>query len=295
MEGTSVLDQNKPKAGAPASVLDSKQPAASGEQSVLGGSAEHKPLTFYKKPWFWITIGVVIVGVGALIAFLVINANLTAEAIEKYTKNAVAANEAVSDYDREFRSAYSDAGLGYYSSDNKRFNELHDKCLKEKFEIEHDEYNDAKDLKYYNGEKAAEEIGTGETRKLSDSFAKIADKLDNIDEKIDQCKEILEDTLKNDYKLTIGDFKIEEGRYYSDYELPIKITNKSNYKIKFYVKIKAVSKDGTLLGNDYFYSDLLDPGESDDATLFDYGFSSKLDKMKEAKFEVVEVSERTVE
>lgn len=293
--GESVLDQGKAKAAAPASVLDQpKAASASGEQSVLGGSANHKPLTFYKKAWFWIIIAVVVLGVGGLIAFLVINANITAEAIEKYDKNALAASGAISDFNREYRSAFNDSGLGYYSTNEKRANELRNKCL-DTLGVSVEEFNSASDIKYLSGERAAEELGTGETRKLSETFEKVADKLGKIDDDIDKCEDMLADTLKNDYELKIGDFEIEEKTYYARYKLPITIKNKSDYKIKFYVKIKAVDADGKTLGTDTFYSDQLKPGASDEGEMFDYGYSSSYEKLKDAKFEIVEVSERSVE
>lgn len=292
--GESVLDQGKAKAEAPASVLDNKA-ANTSEQSVLGGSAaNHKPLTFYKKAWFWIIIAVVVLGTGGLIAFLVINANITAEAIEKYSKNALAASEGVTDFNREFRSLYNDSGLGYYSTNEKRSEELRNKCL-EKIDVNIDDYKAASDIKYISGERAAEELGSGETRKLSEAFGRVAEKFKDADEAVKPCKDLLKDTLKGDYELKIGNFEVSESRYYSSYKLNVEIKNKSDYKIRFYVKVKAVDADGKTLGTDYFYSTALKPGESDDDDLFTYGYSSSLDKMKDAKFEVVEVTERSVE
>lgn len=292
--GESVLDQGKAKAAAPASVLDQPKAAkASGEQSVLGGSANHKPLTFYKKAWFWIIVAVVVLGTGGLVAFLVINANITAQAIEDYGKNALAATDAVSDFKREFRSAFNDSGLGYYSSNEKRTEELRDKCL-EKLDIKIDDYKSVEDIKYINGEKAADELGTGETRKLSEGFKRIADGLSNIDDKMDACKDMLKDTLKGDYELKIGDFEVNESSYSVRYKLPVTIKNKSDYTIRFYVKLKAVSKDGKELGKDTFYSTTLKPGESDDDEMFNYGYYSTYETLKDAKFEVVEVTEYSV-
>lgn len=293
--GESVLDQGKAKAAAPASVLDQpKAASASGEQSVLGGSANNKPLTFYKKAWFWIIIAVVVLGTGGLIAFLVINANITAEAIEKYGKNALAASDAVTDFNREYRSAFNDSGLGYYSTNEKRANELRNKCL-DALEVNVEDFEVASDIKYISGERAADELGTGETRKLSEAYERVAKKLENVEDDIKKCEDMLADTLKNDYELKIGDFEIEEKTYYARYKLPITIKNKSDYKIKFYVKIKAIDANGKTLGTDYFYSDQLKPGASDEGEMFDYGYSSSYEKFKDAKFEIVEVSERSVE
>lgn len=292
--GESVLDQGKAKPAA-ASVLDNKSAANAGGQSVLGGgAANHKPLTFYKKAWFWIVIAVVVLGIGGLVTFLVINANLTAEAIEKYGKNALAASDAVSDFNREYRSAFNDSGLGYYSTNEKRAKELRNKCL-DVLEVKVEDFEAASDIKYISGERAADELGTGETRKLSETFERVAKKLENVEDDIKKCEDMLSDTLKNDYELKIGDFEVEEKTYYARYKLPITIKNKSDYKIKFYVKIKAVDADGRTLGTDYFYSDQLKPGASDDGELFDYGYSSTYEKFKDAKFEIVEVSERSVE
>lgn len=288
--GKSVLDQGKEKPAA--SVLDKKASASTGEQSVLGNSVkQHKPLTFYKKAWFWIIIAVVVIGIGALVAFLIINANLTAEAIEKYDKNADAASSAVSRFDSKFYTAYNEAGLGYYSKDNKRSVDLRNKCLEE-LDVDVDSYESAKDIKYYSGEKAAEEIGAGETRKLSESYEKVANNLDDIS----KCKDMLADVLKNDYELTIGEFTVDdEDSWWPDYGVNVKIKNKSDYSIKFYIKLKAVDTDGKTIGTDYLYTDELKPGATDDGDMFDAGFLSSRDRLKTAKFEVVEVSERSAE
>ncbi len=301
MEGTSVLDQNKPKpaAEAPASVLSQPAPKATGgDQSVLGGgaSANHKPITFYKKAWFWIIIAVVVLGIAGLVVFLVIQANLTAEAIEKYTANASAADSASRKFDGKYWTAYSKSGLaGYYDKDNKRSVELRNKCLDE-LGVSSDEYEAARDIKIMNGEKAAEELGTGETRKLSEGYKKVAEALKDPEEAVKKCEDILKSALEGDYELTIGEFTVDDttSKYYVSTSLPIKIKNKSDDKLKFYIKINAVDAKGNIIGYDTLYTDVIASGESYEDEIFDYGYRSKIEEMKAAKFKVVEVSERAV-
>lgn len=300
MAEENIFAQNKKKAP---EAKESK-PAASGEQSVLGGNSKpnpnRKPITFYKKAWFWIIIAVVVLGIAGLIVFLVINSNMTAEAIEKYTENGQAAVSAANKFESSFRTIYSDAGMSYYSSSEKRTNELHDKCLKDTFGIDKDVYESVKNIEYHTGEAAAEALGTGKTRELSDNFKKIADSLENLNDKISGCKEMLNNTVKGEYDVEIGEFEVEESgsRFYTyyNYKLPVKITNKSSeYKIKFAVYFKAVDADGKQIATDYFYSDLLEPGETGEEKVFNSGYTSKLDDLKTAKFEITEVKEVTVE
>ena len=162
MEGTSVLAQNKKKT--PETKTAAK--ASSGEQSVLGAAKkDHKPVTFYKKAWFWIIIAVVVLGIAGLITFLVINANLTAEAIKKFDDNVSAANKAVNSFESSYSDIYSESGLaGYYSKSNDRSISLRNKCL-EKFggnESIINTIDKIDDYRYMTGEEAVDEFGFNE-------------------------------------------------------------------------------------------------------------------------------------
>ena len=77
--------------------------------------------------------------------------------------------------------------------------------------------------------------------------------------------------------------------------LTIRSNKSSEYKIKFAVYFKAVDADGKQIATDYFYSDLLEPGETGEEKVFNSGYTSKLDDLKTAKFEITEVKEVTVE
>ena len=324
MEGTSVLDQNKqPVAAGPAPAGDqpvlgaapaapaAEQPqpvlgaapaapapaAPAGQQSVLDGSVAagpKKPITFYKKAWFWIIIAVVVLGIAGLIVFLIIQSNITAEAIANYDKNANNANSAAYSFDRKFSDIYYESGLGSYSKEDKRSLELRDKCL-ETLGTNREEYQAAKDVTIFYGEKAVESYGTGKTREMSDTYGKVVAALDNIGEKIDKCEDMLKDTLKNDYKITIGKFLVDKSGWYTDYGLKITVKNNSKYSIKFRIEMSATDADGKKISsNDYVYTNLIEPGKAEEYEIFDSGYLSYIDKLQNAKFEIVSVSEREV-
>lgn len=308
MEGTSVLDQNKQPAAAPAQAAPAAQPviggaapapapaAPAGPQSVLGGAAAgpKKPITFYKKAWFWIIIAVFVLGIAGLVVFLVIQSNITAEAIANYDKNASKANTAAYSFDRKFSDIYSDSGLGYYSKEDKRSLEMRDKCL-ETLGTNRADYEAAKDITIFSGERAAESFGTGKTRELSETYAKVVESIDNIAEKIDKCEDMLKDVIKGDYEIKIGKFTVDKSGWYTDYGLKVTIKNKSKYSIKFRVEMQATDADGKKISsNDYFYTSFIEAGKSADYDIFDSGYLSYVDELESAKFEVVSVKETEV-
>lgn len=294
MEGTSVLAQNKKKAPAD----KTKKPAVSSEgQSVLGGSSkEHKPVTFYKKAWFWIIIAVVVLGIAGLIVFLVINANIAAEAIEKFDKNVSSASSAVDEFESSFTSIYSDSGLsGYYSrsSATDRQKELHNKCL-EKYGANDDIIkvaNELDDLRYTTGEEYADEFGAGKTREVSENAEKAAGIYTEAKKNISECESILKEALNSDVEISFGKFTVTEGRWYNDTELKVKIKNKSDTSHKFHFTVEAQDENGDKIDDDYVYTKTLSAGEETEETAFEYVYSKDEEKLKTAKFVVKKLSE----
>lgn len=295
MEGTSVLAQNKkPKAekkAAPAA----KAPKEG--ESVLGGSksADKKPITFYKKAWFWIIIAVVVLGIAGLIVWLVIQSNITAEAIEKYGKNANAASTAVDEYESAYASIYSDSGLaGYYryKNDDTRASKMLTECIKD-YDVDREIFDNINDLTIFDGERAVDEFGSGKTRELSEKFEKAAENLKKAKAEISKCEEKLKQTIEDDYDIEFGKFNIIKGRYWDDSELKVTVKNTSDTSIKFYFKIEAHDADDNLIDSDTFYTKTLDAGASGEYTIFDYVSSSKYEKMsaENVKYVVVKVEE----
>lgn len=292
MEGTSVLAQNKKKTPA-----EKAAKISSGEQSVIGGAKkDRKPVTFYKKAWFWIIIAVVVLGIAGLIVFLVINSNLTAEAIEKFDDNYDAVSDASSDFNSSFSSIYSDSGLaGYYSSYNpsERAKGLRNKCL-EKFGANDSIIKTVDEMDDYvgmTGEMAVDELGSGKVRELSDNFAKAADIYKNAKKNISDCESILEDALNSDVEISFGEFKVTEGRWYNDTELKVKVKNTSDTSYRFSFTVEAQDEDGKKIDDDYVYTKTLSAGEEAEVKAFDYVSSSNEEKLKSAKFVVKKLKE----
>lgn len=292
MEGTSVLAQNKKEAPA-----NKEAKATAGESSVLGGAAkEHKPVTFYKKAWFWLIIAVIVLGVAGLIVFLVINANIAAEAIEKFDKNVSSASSAVDEFESSFSEIYSESGLsGYYtrSSATDRQKELHNKCL-EKFGANDSIINTANeldDIRYMTGESYAEENGASKTREVSENAEKAANIYKDAKSNISQCEDILKDALNADVEISFGEFTITEGRWLNDTELKVKIKNKSDTSHKFHFTVEAQDENGDKIDDDYIYTKTLSAGEETEEKAFEYVYSKDEEKMKTAKFVVKKLSE----
>ena len=294
MEGTSVLAQNKKQTP---EKKEAKSVANSEGQSVLGGAAkEHKPITFYKKAWFWIIIAVVVLGIAGLIVFLVINANITAEAIEKFDKNVSSASSAVDEFESSFSEIYSESGLsGYYtrSSATDRQKELHNKCL-EKFGANDSVINTANeldDIRYMTGESYAEENGASKTREVSENAEKAANIYKDAKSNISQCEDILKDALNADVEISFGEFTVTEGSWFNDTELKVKIKNKSDTSHKFHFTVEAQDENGDKIDDDYIYTKTLSAGEETEEKAFEYVYSKDEEKMKTAKFVVKKLAE----
>lgn len=290
MEGTSVLAQNKKKAPA-----EKTTKASSGEQSVLGGAnKEHKPITFYKKAWFWIIISVVVLGIAALIVLLVINANMTAEAIEKFEANIEDASKASSKFDSAYSDLYSESGLaGYYSQSNDRSISLRNKCL-EKFGGNDSiarSIDEISDYRYLTGEEAVDKYGSGKVREISDNLGKATEVYKNAEKNISDCESILKDALDSDVKITFGEFTVTEGRWSDDTELKVTIKNTGDTSHKFNFYVEAQDENGDKIDDDYIYTKVLSAGEETQEKAFEYVYSKDIEKMKKAKFVVKKLDE----
>jgi hypothetical protein len=283
MSETSVLDQKPKKPAA--------EKSNSGEQSVLGGSS--KPITFYKKPWFWIIIAVVVLGGAGLGIFLGINASLTAEAIEKYTDNAKAADDAAYEFERSFANIYSDSGLsGYYSDSNERSISLRNKCAGE-FGISEDTMKDIDDIdSYADGEEMVEKVGAGKTRELSDKFADATDKLKEAKKNITKCEDMLKKALEDDVEIKLGSFTAKKiSTYRNETGMKVTVKNTGDTSHSYYFKVVAKKSSGTQIDSDSVYTKTLSAGESAEFTVFDYVYSSDIEDMKKAEFSIESLSE----
>ena len=122
---------------------------------------------------------------------------------------------------------------------------------------------------------------------------------DSIDTAVDEFNDSMgtmsgektEEILANDVDVTLGDFSATEGSYgITDTELPVTVRNKSSETKSFNIQIEAVDANGSRIATDYIYANSLTAGQSQDFKLFEYVESDKLEAMKNATFNIVEVS-----
>ncbi len=99
-----------------------------------------------------------------------------------------------------------------------------------------------------------------------------------------------EEVLKNDLDVSLGDFKVTKKDYTTDTELSVKVKNKSSEKCSFSVTIEAVDKEGNRIEEDTIYFNDLKAGQGKTDNAFTFVESEKINKLKKAKFKILEVS-----
>ena len=100
-----------------------------------------------------------------------------------------------------------------------------------------------------------------------------------------------EEILANSVDVVLGNFEATNGQYgLTDTKLTVKVTNKTSEIKTFSIHIEAVDSTGARIDNDYVYANSLTAGQSQDFEIFTYVTSDKLEKMKNATFNIVEVS-----
>ncbi|MBQ0084457.1 MAG: hypothetical protein KBS52_06830, partial [Clostridiales bacterium] len=102
-------------------------------------------------------------------------------------------------------------------------------------------------------------------------------------------KEAPKEAPKEDATVTFGEFIIEEGSYSTSTELPVTITNTCEKRKSFIVKIEAVDKNGDRIEEDIVLVSDLSPGQSATEKAFRFISSEKLESIKEATFQVIDI------
>ena len=127
------------------------------------------------------------------------------------------------------------------------------------------------------------------TLSLQDSWSK---SLDNLSNDLDTMSgNNTEEVLKNNVDVSFGNFEVIQGDYgLTDTKLEVRIINKSNEKKSFSIQIEAVDENGTRIETDTIYINNLGAGQSQTEKAFTYVSNEKIDALKKAKFNVVEVS-----
>ena len=120
----------------------------------------------------------------------------------------------------------------------------------------------------------------------------LSDSLDDISKDLDTATgKNTEQVLGTSVDVVLGNFEVTKKQYgINETKLPVKVTNKTNETKSFSIQVEAVSQDGTRITTDYIYANNLTEGQSQDFKIFEYVQSENLEKMKNAKFNIVEVS-----
>ncbi len=127
------------------------------------------------------------------------------------------------------------------------------------------------------------------TISLQNSWSKALDDLSNDLNTI--TGDNTEEVLKNNVDVTFGSFIGNVDEYgFTDTKLPVNVTNKSNEKKSFSIEIEAVDANGTRIDTDTIYISNLNPGQTQSETAFEFVSSDKVNDLKTAKFNVINVS-----
>ncbi len=120
----------------------------------------------------------------------------------------------------------------------------------------------------------------------------LSDSLDDISKDLDTATgKNTEQVLGTSVDVVLGNFEVTKKQYgINETKLPVKVTNKTNETKSFSIQIEAVSQDGTRITTDYIYANNLTAEQSQEFKVFEYVQSENLEKMKNAKFNIVEVS-----
>lgn len=120
----------------------------------------------------------------------------------------------------------------------------------------------------------------------------LSDSLNDISKDLDTATgKNTEQVLGTSVDVVLGNFEVTKKQYgINETKLPVKVTNKTNETKSFSIQIEAVSQDGTRITTDYIYANNLTAGQSQEFKVFEYVQSEILEKMKNAKFNIVEVS-----
>lgn len=101
-----------------------------------------------------------------------------------------------------------------------------------------------------------------------------------------------EDILASDLTVDLGAFQATEDEYgFVETALPVTVVNNAAEPFSYSVQIEAVDADGKRIADDILLVSDLAPGQSQDQEVFVLVESDKVDALKKATFQIVEVSQ----
>lgn len=90
----------------------------------------------------------------------------------------------------------------------------------------------------------------------------------------------------------IGELSLKKGSYGSiESSLAVTVKNLTDKQASFSIQIEALDSSGNRITQDYIYANDLGAGQSQNFKVFEYISSDNYEAMKEAKFNIVSVSE----
>lgn len=119
-----------------------------------------------------------------------------------------------------------------------------------------------------------------------------SDALDVVSQELDKATgSSTEEVLKNDVNVELGNFEVTTEDYgITETSMTVKVTNKTSETKSFSIQVEAVDSNGTRITQDYVTANNLSAGQSQDFEIFKYVQEEDLEKMKNAKFNIVEAS-----
>lgn len=122
------------------------------------------------------------------------------------------------------------------------------------------------------------------TRKLVDFGKEIGKEINKT------FSQSIEENLKK-VDVKIGEFTSSESEYgIPDTKLPVTVKNKTNTSLSISIEIEAVDGDGSRILTSTGYANTLSSEQSEELNLFTFVESDKLDKVKKAKFKIINLN-----
>jgi hypothetical protein len=101
-----------------------------------------------------------------------------------------------------------------------------------------------------------------------------------------------EDILASDLTVELGTFQAVEDEYgFVETVLPVTVVNNADEAFSYDVQIEAVDAEGKRIADDILLVSDLAPNQSQDQEVFVFVESDKVDALKKATFQIVEVSQ----
>lgn len=124
------------------------------------------------------------------------------------------------------------------------------------------------------------------------STVAVASAVDEAGKSIDRAVgNATDEVLANDLAVTIGSYSAKDlGFGLSDGSLTVTLTNKSDERQSFDIKVEALSASGSRIATDTAFVSDLGAGQSDDVAMFEFESGKDAEQLKTATFRVIEAS-----